>query len=77
MWPNFVGSEEAPTTAKYGAVKKARAAASVAILFRLIERFIRMAIGLSKEVEIEGRVVEEDEGGCVLGELDGFCRGDQ
>ena len=31
LCPNFVGSEEAPTTAKYGAVKNARAAASVAI----------------------------------------------
>ena len=31
LWPNFVGSLLAPTTAKYGAVKKALAAASVAI----------------------------------------------
>ena len=33
LWPNFAVSEEAPTTAKYGAVKKARAAASVAMFF--------------------------------------------
>ena len=32
LCPNFAGSAEAPTTAKYGAVKNARAAASVAIL---------------------------------------------
>jgi len=35
LCPNFVGSEDAPTTAKYGAAKKARAAASVAIVFAL------------------------------------------
>lgn len=32
LCPNFVGSLDAPTTAKYGAVKNMRAAASVAIL---------------------------------------------
>jgi hypothetical protein len=32
LCPNLVGSLEAPTTAKYGAEKKVRAAASVAIL---------------------------------------------
>jgi hypothetical protein len=31
LWPNLVGSLLAPTTAKYGAEKKALAAASVAI----------------------------------------------
>lgn len=31
MWPNFVGSELAPTTAKRGVEKNIRAAASVAI----------------------------------------------
>lgn len=32
LWPNLVGSLLAPTTAKYGAEKKALAAASVVIL---------------------------------------------
>lgn len=38
LWPNLVGSDEAPTTAKYGCVKNARAAASVAIF---IGRYLR------------------------------------
>jgi hypothetical protein len=38
LCPNFEGSEDAPTTAKKGAVKKVRAAASVAIVSAGLER---------------------------------------
>lgn len=39
LWPNLVGSEDAPTTAKCGERKKVRAAASVAILLG-VSKFI-------------------------------------
>lgn len=39
LCPNFAGSEDAPTTAKYGEEKKVRAAASVAIFLSIKEYY--------------------------------------
>lgn len=42
LWPNLEASLEAPTTAKEGREKKARAAVSPAILYRRLEKGMRL-----------------------------------